>query len=1044
MRRIVLITCTLRLLLAAGEAMSQVQNYVKFDTESGLSYPFIYSLNQDARGNILVGTGEGLFLFNGRSFKPLTVAEGLAYDFIQTGFTDSQGRIWLGHSNGALTVFDGGQLVVPDLTLYSTSRINALAEDPAGQIWAVTQNDGLLRISEDGHIMAFYKDFVGMICFDAVTLPGGGLLLATDSGLFHLSEKSSGDDTFEIKTIDTGGLTIQTLSTFSNNKAIAATDNNELVEISILGALITSDRIEPVGYEPVTISKILTLATGDCILATRGKGAVKVSRSKNGIVAQQMLSDADSPDNIQTVFQDRERILWLGTYGQGLLKLSGIEVQFQSLTKENESVIVNHIEETENTFWLGSSSGIAKAEKGKFDQARFIDRKQAIQSLHVQSLEAIEGRIWAGTSENGIWITGINDSVFKPTSPVKESMKINVRRLCACNEYVFAATGFGLLQFDQQGRQLKQFTLVEGLTHNGIRSLFCDNNKVLWVATENGGLNQLNISTGKITKNQVGQGRSSINHMAYCGKGNVGLATEGSGFILLSKTDTISFTAENGLLSNYCESMAGLGADGVVVTHEGGVSFIDLETNRIKTQGGSTVFSHSYVKGASMVDSEGNILLGTDKGTLSIHRDFDFFNRIEPSITIENIQLGDRSVDFNEVANLSYGKYNLRIEFFGISHLNPDEVTYSYYLEGHDDGPSAKTSNEFVQYPNLGPGTYTFRVKAYNADGIGGTEEATVLIQIEKPFWSKVWFIALCSIVVSLLFYLIVKRRTKILLRYQHELEKELQEKTSEIMTQKEMLEVQNKDITDSIRYAKNIQKALLPQKGKLQHWFEESFVFYKPRDIVSGDFYWLEEFGDRLIVACADCTGHGVPGAILAVLGSSILREISRNPLVDNTSVALTALDRELRQVLQNTGTESGVDDGMDIILIDVHLNTGEMYFSSARRPLVVLRQDQVLLFKGDKTPVGGGIYDGDKYFQEQMIQLQEDDCVYLFSDGIIDQFGGPDGKKLKTKGFIEFLQSIQGYDMNTQYALLRSFFVHWKGIQSQVDDILVIGFRW
>ena len=267
-----------------------------------------------------------------------------------------------------------------------------------------------------------------------------------------------------------------------------------------------------------------------------------------------------------------------------------------------------------------------------------------------------------------------------------------------------------------------------------------------------------------------------------------------------------------------------------------------------------------------------------------------------------------------------------------------------------------------------------------------------------------------------------------------------VKEKTAEIEEQNEEIMQQNKDITDSINYAKRIQTAILPKKNTITELFEEHFVLYKPKDIVSGDFYWASLKNGKKIIAAVDCTGHGVPGAFMSMVGSSLLNEIVNEKNITSASDILNALRERLIQTLQQTGAEGENKDGMDISLCVIENNTLE--FSGANNPLYFIRNNELIEYKSDKQPIG--IYHGEfKSFTSQKINLQKGDCFYIFTDGFADQFGGEKNKKFLYKKFQSKLLELQDKNMEQQKSALNEIFESWKGINEQVDDVLIIGIR-
>jgi len=259
---------------------------------------------------------------------------------------------------------------------------------------------------------------------------------------------------------------------------------------------------------------------------------------------------------------------------------------------------------------------------------------------------------------------------------------------------------------------------------------------------------------------------------------------------------------------------------------------------------------------------------------------------------------------------------------------------------------------------------------------------------------------------------------------------------------QKNEIEKQKEEITDSIRYAKRIQTAILPSKEIAERILPEHFILFRPRDIVSGDYYWMNKVGSKVILVAADCTGHGVPGAFMSMLGVSFLNEIVNKNNLNEPHLILNELRAEVKKTLGQTGKEGEAKDGMDIALCVVDFDAMKLQYAGAYNPLYLFRQGELVEIKADKMPIG--IYVKEKEsFTNNEIQLQKGDTFYIFSDGYADQFGGPTGGKFKTKPFKELLGNIQSHSMVEQREILNTTIDEWRGEIDQVDDIIVMGVR-
>ncbi len=249
-----------------------------------------------------------------------------------------------------------------------------------------------------------------------------------------------------------------------------------------------------------------------------------------------------------------------------------------------------------------------------------------------------------------------------------------------------------------------------------------------------------------------------------------------------------------------------------------------------------------------------------------------------------------------------------------------------------------------------------------------------------------------------------------------------------------------NKKLTDSIEYAQKIQNASLPPKEFLDEVLPEHFIFFKPRDIVSGDFYWVEQTSDKLIVVAADCTGHGVPGAFMSMFGVAYLHEIVGKNGVTQPAEIINELRRIVIASLKQD-EDSEIKDGMDISIISIDKNRKEIEFAGAFNDMLLVRNKEMNIYEADHMPVSIGEHN--RPYKNHLIPYKQGDCIYLYSDGYPSQFGGPNDKKLMQKGFRNLLLENHQYNMQEQLDIYSNFFEMWKGINDQIDDVLVMGIR-
>jgi serine phosphatase RsbU (regulator of sigma subunit) len=388
---------------------------------------------------------------------------------------------------------------------------------------------------------------------------------------------------------------------------------------------------------------------------------------------------------------------------------------------------------------------------------------------------------------------------------------------------------------------------------------------------------------------------------------------------------------------------------------------------------------------------------------------------------------------------LGYKENSLIFDFYSICLKNPDAVRYQYKLEGADMDWLPPTSQNTATYPALKPGRYTFLVKARNSDGVWDQEPESFAFQIRPPFYATWWFILLAVIMGLLAVLTFITLRTRNLRRANLILEEKVRHRTAQVVAQKEELAQKNKDITDSIQYAKRIQFAILPQEVT----FQNTFVLFRPKDIVSGDFYWLLEMNGREFMAAVDCTGHGVPGAFMSIIGYNMLNKVVKEFGITQPSEILKYLDDQVSTTLHQQGDTRTVLDGMDMALLSYQKEKRLVEFAGAINPVYLIRDGKLIETKGDRFAIGRSDVNTVKEFTNHELEVRPGDTIYMFSDGYADQFGGKKGKKFKISRLKELFLRIQDKTMEEQYEILDQTMERWRSGIEQVDDILVMGRR-
>lgn len=435
---------------------------------------------------------------------------------------------------------------------------------------------------------------------------------------------------------------------------------------------------------------------------------------------------------------------------------------------------------------------------------------------------------------------------------------------------------------------------------------------------------------------------------------------------------------------------------------------------------------------------KGDLLILTDSKFVRIAKDQVTYRRMAPPIYLDGAAfLNGESWQLIDEEGLSYDQNSVRFNFHANAFEYPEAVEYQYRLLGQSEAWNT-TVEQQVLINDLNPGAYTFEVKARVGDG-QWSDPVGMSFELRPPFWQTLWFIGLLIVTGIALFFVVLKWRTSQLEKRKAELEQTVADRTKDIAEQKAIVEEKNKEIVDSITYAKRIQQAILPPQRLVKSFLRESFILYKPKDIVAGDFYWLEAVDDMVLFAAADCTGHGVPGAMVSVVCHNALNRAVREYGLRAPGEILDKTKEIVVQEFERSDNE--VKDGMDIALCALDKNSGMLHFSGANNPLWLVQNGEMTTIKGNKQPIGKFV--NAEAFDTHSFQLNTGDAIYIFSDGYIDQFGGEKGKKFKARPFRELLLSIQTKSMAEQRQIIEQTFEDWKGQLEQVDDVCVIGVK-
>ena len=449
---------------------------------------------------------------------------------------------------------------------------------------------------------------------------------------------------------------------------------------------------------------------------------------------------------------------------------------------------------------------------------------------------------------------------------------------------------------------------------------------------------------------------------------------------------------------------------------------------------------------------DNEIWLGASNGLFVLN--FDAIKKIRNVLTlcIDRFEVNGKVYRYNvfkatQMDPLTYAENSFKVLFHANSFRGLGSMEYRYKLEGFNDEWSEWSSLNYANFQKIGEGNYTIKIQARNAYGIE-SEVLSYEVTVLPPWYRTIWAYILYVIALVILIFIVVQLSTQRVKRQNQRLEVIVLERTSEIAEQNNQLEQQKAEITakttdilDSIQYAKRIQTTILPTKTRLNELFDEHFVFYRPKDIVSGDFYWAREIQGITIFSAIDCTGHGVPGSLVSIVGNNgLLRAVNEFKLTEPHQI-LDKLRDIVVSAFKSEG-ESDVKDGMDIALCSIDYQSGILKYAGANNECVIIRNGEIFELKPDKQPIGSFI--DAKPFTQKEFPLEDGDCIYLYTDGYVDQFGGEKLKKFKSRQFKTMLAGLSHLPMSEQFTVVQKAFDNWKSDLDQVDDVCVFGVRY
>lgn len=997
----------------SGVCFFNGQIFQSFEPNSELVGIDAVSIIQDKKDRIWIATNaNGVFVYDFKTIKKFNENNGLQSDVVRSMFVDNSNVVWILTSKGVSKVVNDKLEKVIDAKGIFKNGVLSMTQGKDGAFWFGTQGNGLVKFSHGKY--TYLKEVDGVL----------------DNYIFSL--KSHGDS----------------ILIGTTNQGLLVHANNKISKLKV-------PEIENEWISNVVIS-------GDLMYIVSSAGLIEYSHSKkynlitetNGIASNDLYFGA----------KDRENNIWLAS-GNGVSLLRNEKIlsldEFSGLSDDK----ITSIASLKDGILIVGTAGFGLNVLNSSGKVIKQIQHPELMNIKITSIAyfPFKEELWVGAEQNdgGIVILDTKNNSFNVKKTIRSILGINVNtvtKISADKKNGIWIGTFNAGLFYIHSKDTLQYRKGRDLPSNEIYTFEIDGNNNPWISIYQKGVYVFDGAKFNAI-NKKGVRDKIVLSIAKDKKGNLYLGNKTEGLTVVTKTKVLSFTKENGLLSNSIQSIV-CDENNVWIGSSLGLNKLTFSTDfkllKVETFNEKTGLNNSEIQQNALFLTDNDVWVGSSTGLSSIAKVSKNRSLVKPILELQSVKLYFEDVDWSKKDAetnkwgvptkliLGYKENNLTFIF---NALTATRVQYAFILEGQDSDWTPYTDKNEVTFSNIAPGEYNFKIKAINNFGIE-SEVFSIPITIKSPFWQTWWF--QISVVVGITFLIIAfvryrERRFKV---RQAKLEVIVNERTKEAVTaseraesQKQLVEQKNKEILDSISYAKRIQTAMLPTVDFLKEQFNELAIFYQPKDIVAGDFYWFEESDNFKMIAVADCTGHGVPGAMVSVVCYNALnRSVREYGLTDPGKILDKTREIILSELSKN---DENVKDGMDISLIVLDKKSNKMYWSGANNPLWLIPSgtNEIQEIKADKQPIGLHIQSKD--FTTHQIELNLGDTLILFSDGYVDQFGAETGKKFKSANLKRLIADNLNDSMHSLENQLITTFENWKGTEEQVDDVCVIVFR-
>ena len=1051
----------------------------------------------ESNGVWIASYGSGLSIFKNNKLIRLNSESGISDDFVYTLCVDSKGRVWAGTDAGITCIEMKNEK--PSFAIMSMKEglpdniVRNLAYTPQDEIWVAMQDSGVCKY--DVATSMFKRVAVasnwkyGTSSSLCLNNAGDLFIGSKQSGVIRYSKNKSGKESLTVFDIKNGLL--------NNDVGFVFVDREENLWVATAKGLseLSQGRVSSLNSKNGLLSdKVLTFYVDkkENYWISTDKGLVKYSTLQTGetIIKNYFLTDGRPEKQITCMYEDSQGFLWFGTYGNGLSRFNPTTEKEENIS-EKQGLANNNVSSisagNNGDIWVSTlGGGISKIH---FEgESRIIKSYSSADSLPgdyvYRVLSDSKNNLWVGV--DGYGLIEYHDGLFVNVS---EKNKLKGKTVFSivedrAGQIWFSASEEGIYRYNPSTKAYTNYSLLNNLRDNNPSALTSFENSL--VAVHAKGVDVLDIYSGKITYFNVSENdlEPNLNGSFSDRLGNIWISTN-SGLIKFRAgqifSDTISplvhlnsiivqyqpFPIDSTTLFSYKQNNFVFNYSAVWFRSNEKIKFRyklegvdnDFFETENKSVSYSSLPSGSYTFSIAASNSEGvwsrPLLYSFSIASpiwqrwwfwlcfvLLVTGLIYFFIKYRLRALQKEKEILEKKVD-GRTAEIKKQSKIIELKNLELERLSLVASETSNVIIIMDERGCLEWVNDSFERINCitleelkkQKGETIFdisnnpEIKNIVADCIrkkhSVTYESRNIIN-NHVMWE--------SSTLTPIYDAAGKLRKLIII----DTDVTERKKTEDVIRQK------NKDITDSIEYAKKIQTSILPSTEQIKESLPNSFVLFLQKDIVSGDFYWFARKGDLAIIAAVDCTGHGVPGAFMSLIGYNLLNQIIVETEITEPGKILDELNRGVIKALYQNSANSTTKDGMDVGLCTINTKTKVVQYAGAMRPLYMFKGDEFVEIKGDKMSIG--TQEGDREheikFSTQAIKAKKGDVFYISSDGYADQFGGESGKKMMTKNFKEILKKIKDKPFNEQQKQVLNYHKTWKGDFEQVDDILVIGF--